>query len=95
MTTTIDAAGRVVIPKKAREAAGLLPGTHLEVKVIEGIVQLQPVGSRVRLKRQGRFLVAVPEEPREPLRAGQVRATLEEVRGGGKRSPGGRKHSGG
>ena len=43
MRTTIDKAGRVVIPVAIREAAGLAPGTELEITVDETGVRLERV----------------------------------------------------
>ncbi len=42
MKTTIDAAGRLVIPKKIREEAGLKPGTALDVRVRDGVIEIEP-----------------------------------------------------
>lgn len=81
-TTTIDAAGRLVIPKAAREAAGLRPGDLLRVSAVEGRIEIVPEPREVRIVRRGRLSVAVPREPSEPLRASAVRATLEDVRSG-------------
>ena len=36
MTTTMTAAGQVTIPESVRAAAGLMPGTPLEVSATEG-----------------------------------------------------------
>jgi len=44
MKTTIDRAGRVVIPKAIRERAGLQPGMELEITVDNGLVALLPAG---------------------------------------------------
>jgi AbrB family looped-hinge helix DNA binding protein len=49
MKTTIDRAGRVVIPKAIRERAGLEPGMELEVSVDSGRVELTPVGPQGRV----------------------------------------------
>lgn len=40
MKTTIDRAGRVVIPKAIRERAGVEPGMELEVSVDSGRIEL-------------------------------------------------------
>jgi AbrB family looped-hinge helix DNA binding protein len=66
MKTTIDTAGRVVIPKKIREAAGLKPGTKLNVRYDNGVVEIEPE-PRVKLVREGRFLVAVPLDDDAPV----------------------------
>jgi len=60
MRTTIDKAGRVVIPASIRERAGLTPGTELEVVDDELGVRLQRVAPGPRLVRVGRRLVARP-----------------------------------
>jgi AbrB family looped-hinge helix DNA binding protein len=59
MTTTIDHAGRVVIPKSLREQVGLLPGTQIEIQVRNGHLEIEPVAV-MSVERRGRFLVAVP-----------------------------------
>jgi AbrB family looped-hinge helix DNA binding protein len=60
MVTTIDKAGRVVIPAALRERAGLRPGTSLEITLDEFGVRLQPRAPGPRLFRVGRRLVARP-----------------------------------
>jgi AbrB family looped-hinge helix DNA binding protein len=60
MKTTIDAAGRIVIPKEMRKRAGLLPGAEVEVRCQDGIIEIQ-LSSSVRLVQKGPFLVAVVE----------------------------------
>lgn len=60
MRTTIDAAGRVVIPKQIRQAAGLQPGTVLEVHLRGGWIEIEAAPLPVTLVRRGRLLVAVP-----------------------------------
>jgi AbrB family looped-hinge helix DNA binding protein len=58
MKTTIDSAGRLVIPRDARREAGLVGRTAVEVRVVEGQVILEPAARPVRLIRQGRLTVA-------------------------------------
>jgi AbrB family looped-hinge helix DNA binding protein len=80
MHTTIDKAGRVVIPASVRERAGLRPGTMLEITVDEFGVRLQPAAQGPRLVRVGRRLVARPtvsEDARTPV---DVAALIEEER---------------
>ena len=60
MRTTIDKAGRVVIPAALREGAGLAPGTELEITLDETGVRLERVAPGPRLVRVGRRLVARP-----------------------------------
>ncbi len=76
MRTTIDAAGRLVIPKEIRREAGLKPGTPLEVRWREGLIEIEPAPLPVRLTKRGRFLVAVPEKEVPQL----SRETVERTR---------------
>jgi len=57
MKTTIDKAGRLVIPKQIREAAGLKAGVELEIDYRYGTVTVAPV-CKVKLVRKGSFLVS-------------------------------------
>ena len=80
MRTTIDKAGRVVIPAAVRAQAGLRAGTELEVEVQDDGVRLAPVGPRPRLVRRKGRLVAVPTAPTETLPAVDVPAMVREER---------------
>ena len=81
MKVSIDSAGRLVVPKKLREAAGLEPGMPLEIRLHDGRLEIEPAPRKVRLEREGRLLIAVPEEPGEPLTREIVDKTLREIRG--------------
>lgn len=78
MRTTIDKAGRVVIPAAIRERAGLTPGIELEVTEDELGVRLERVAPGPRLVRVGRRLVARPTVSRPG--AVDVGALVEEER---------------
>ena len=80
MRSTIDAAGRIVIPRDIRAEAGLEPGTTVEVDVRDGVVTIEPAASVVRIVRKGRLRVAVPEEERETLTSAEVTAVREKAR---------------
>ncbi|MFZ5468877.1 MAG: AbrB/MazE/SpoVT family DNA-binding domain-containing protein [Myxococcota bacterium] len=60
MRTTIDKAGRVVIPASARARMHLRPGTELEVLVDDVSIRLVRRVSPPRLVKKGRRLVARP-----------------------------------
>lgn len=61
MQTTIDQAGRVVIPLALRQKAGLKPGTRISVALDDqGDVRLARIVSRPKLVRVGKLLVARP-----------------------------------
>ena len=79
MKTTIDSAGRIVIPKPVRDAARLVPGMALVVSFRDGKVEIEPEPRSVGLERRGSLLVAVPDEPGEPLGSDAVEATRDDV----------------
>jgi AbrB family looped-hinge helix DNA binding protein len=80
MRTTIDAAGRLVIPREIRRQAGLRPGTPLDVRWQDGSIEIEPVVLPVDLVRKGRLVVAVPKSPLEPLAPQTVEETRRALR---------------
>jgi AbrB family looped-hinge helix DNA binding protein len=80
MRTTIDKAGRVVIPSSLRERAGLVPGTEIEVTIDEFGLRLERVAPGPRLVRVGRRMVARPTVAPEARPAVDVAALVEEER---------------
>ena len=82
METTIDKAGRLVVPKAVREASGLRPGTHVRFLVRDGRIEIEPVPLDVSLERHGSTVVAVPREGRPVLTAAEVEETTTSLRSG-------------
>ena len=80
MKSTIDRAGRIVIPRKLREELGLVDGTRLEIRVRAGRLEIEPAPTPMRLVRRGKGLVATTDEPLPRLGADEVRAVLESLR---------------
>jgi AbrB family looped-hinge helix DNA binding protein len=84
MRTSIDSAGRLVVPKALRDAVGLTPGQALEITAHDGRLEIEPVPAPVTLIERDGLLVAAPENGStdEPsvLRADDVRAVLEQTR---------------
>jgi AbrB family looped-hinge helix DNA binding protein len=80
MRTTIDKAGRVVIPAGVRERAGLTPGTTLEVTVDETGIRLERVAPGPRVMKVGRRLVARPTVTAENRPSLDVATLIEEER---------------
>ena len=80
MRSTIDKAGRVVIPAAIRERAGLAPGTELEITVDEFGVRLERVAAGPRLIKVGRRLVARPTVPADARPTLDVATLVEEER---------------
>jgi AbrB family looped-hinge helix DNA binding protein len=56
--TSIDAVGRVVIPKALRDALGLTPGSELDISRYGAGLQLLPAGRTARLVEEDGRLVA-------------------------------------
>ena len=80
MRTTIDKAGRVVIPASIRDRAGLTPGSELEVTEDDLGVRLERVAPPPRLVRVGRRLVARPTAPPVGRVSVDVAALVEDER---------------
>jgi AbrB family looped-hinge helix DNA binding protein len=77
MKTTIDQAGRIVVPKAIRKAVGLSPGTPLEIRVVGSHIELEPAPLPVQLKRRGKLLVAIPQQDIPALTVEEVEATRD------------------
>lgn len=80
MKTTIDAAGRIVVPKALREALQLKPGQALELRAGDGRLEIEVAATPMKLVKRGKGVVAVPEQPVPRLTAEQVREALDRVR---------------
>jgi AbrB family looped-hinge helix DNA binding protein len=80
MRTTIDKAGRVVIPAAIRERAGLSAGSELEVTEDEIGIRLERVAAGPKLVKVGRRLVARPTVPVDDRPAIDVGTLVEEER---------------
>lgn len=80
MKTSIDKAGRVVIPAAIRERAGLVAGAELEVTIDDTGVRLERVAPGPRLVKIGRRLVARPSVSSEARPVVDIAALVEEER---------------
>jgi AbrB family looped-hinge helix DNA binding protein len=79
MITTMDAAGRLVIPREIRREAALVPGAPLDVRWRDGVIEVEPQPIAVTLQRRGRLLVASPKTKVGPLRAATVDRTRRDL----------------
>jgi AbrB family looped-hinge helix DNA binding protein len=80
MRSTIDKAGRVVIPASARERAGFAPGTELEVTVDDFGIRLERIAPGPRLVKVGRRTVARPTADAGQRPSVDVASLVEEER---------------
>ncbi len=78
MKTSIDKAGRIVIPAAIRERVGLVAGAEIELTLEESSIRLERVAQGPRLVKVGRRLVARPTAAVRPRV--DVAALVEEER---------------
>jgi AbrB family looped-hinge helix DNA binding protein len=79
----MDAAGRLVLPKAVRERARLAPGAPIEVRVVDGVVELEPAYAKVTVEKRGGVWVAAPVEPLPRLTQREVDTVFDEMRSRG------------
>jgi AbrB family looped-hinge helix DNA binding protein len=80
MKTTIDTAGRIVVPKPLRMALDLKPGQAVEIRAIDGRLEIEVAPTKMKLEKRGKGVVAVPDKALPALSAELVRETLERIR---------------
>ena len=80
MKSSIDSAGRIVVPKALRLALDLKPGQPLEIRAGDGRLEIEVVATPLKLRKRGKRVFAVPLGPLPKLTVEQVRDTLERVR---------------
>jgi AbrB family looped-hinge helix DNA binding protein len=78
MRATIDAAGRLVVPKSLRDELGFAAGTQLELSVVNGALEVR-VPSRVRIEDGPHGLHFVADDA-DSLSADEVRELVERGR---------------
>lgn len=80
MRTTIDKAGRVVIPAGIRDRVGLVAGSEIEITVDDLGIRIERVAAGPRLVRVGRRLVARPTVSRDDRPPIDIAALVEDER---------------
>lgn len=78
MRTTIDAAGRLVVPKRLRDELGFSSGTELELEAVDGRLEVT-VPSRVRVE-EGPHGVRFAADEATLLTTAAVRELMERGR---------------
>jgi AbrB family looped-hinge helix DNA binding protein len=80
MRTTIDDAGRIVVPKAIRDQLALHGGQELEVSTRDGHIEIEVPATSMRLEDRDGVAVAVTDWPMPLLTQELVREYLERVR---------------
>jgi AbrB family looped-hinge helix DNA binding protein len=80
MRTTIDSAGRIVVPKAMREELGLTGGQELELRAVDGGLEVEIPATPMRLVERDGDLVAATDRDMPELGPGLVRETVEQIR---------------
>ena len=80
MVVTMDAAGRLVIPAEIRREAAIEPGVPLDVRLRDGVIEIQPQPLPVVIERRGRLLVARPVTKPPALTSEAVERTRRTLR---------------
>ena len=80
MRTTIDKAGRVVIPAGIRDRVGLTAGSEIEITGDDLGIRIARVAAGPRRVREGRRLVARPTVSRDDRPPVDIAALVEDER---------------
>ena len=79
MRTTIDKAGRLVIPRSLRDRIGLAGGGEVEIELDGAAVRIEPVGGSALREQDG--LLVIPAAG-APLTSAAVRELIDADRHG-------------
>jgi AbrB family looped-hinge helix DNA binding protein len=80
MKTTIDRAGRIMVPKTLRDRVGLTGGQEIEITERDGRIEIEPACTPMSLQDDGDGLRAVPDRTLPPLTDEMVREVPERTR---------------
>ena len=80
MQTTIDAAGRIVIPRSLRHQVGFSAGTVLDIRVEDGGLRIEPRAAAMRLEERQGFVVLCTDAATPPLTTSTVASSTDHVR---------------
>lgn len=67
MQVMIDQAGRLLIPKAIRDQLQIAAGDRLELRIRDGVLEIERAALEVDIRPKGPFFVAVPREDVEPM----------------------------
>jgi len=80
MRTTIDSAGRIVVPKSLREAMGLSAGQQIDIAFTDGRLEIEVASAHVTVEMVDGLPALVSDEELPPLDDDMIRAAIEGAR---------------
>lgn len=80
MRTTIDGAGRIVVPKAIRDAMGLDAGRAIDLVFTDGRIEVELAPVQAHVEKVDGFPLLVPDEKLPALSDEQICATVEATR---------------
>lgn len=80
MRTTIDGAGRIVVPKAAREAMGLSAGREVDIVFTNGRIEIELAPAEVLLDNSDGLPRLTSLGALPPITDDEVRETIEGTR---------------
>lgn len=80
MRVSIDAAGRLVLPRSLRAELGINGPTEVEVIAADGHLELSVPDAPARVEMRDGLAVIVPDTPMAPMSAADARKAIERVR---------------
>lgn len=80
MKTTIDRAGRIIIPKSLRDRLGLQGGETIEVSERNGMIEIEVAATPMSLKETRDGPVVIVDKDMPLLTDEIVRETIEQIR---------------
>jgi AbrB family looped-hinge helix DNA binding protein len=80
MSATIDAAGRLVIPKALRERAGLTAGTRVDFHYRDGHIEITPIEVEGEWERYRGIDFPTPPTSSPDLTIDEIRDAIEDTR---------------
>lgn len=76
----MDTAGRLVLPKAVRERARIQPGVPLDVRVVDGRIEIESAAANVTVELRGGFWVAASAASVPALTQAQADEVTDELR---------------
>ena len=80
MRTTIDRAGRLVVPKSIRDRLRMVDGCEVEITERSGVIEIVPVPASVEVVDTAEGAVAITTELLPPLTDAAVQRAIDESR---------------